>query len=72
MIRNGGYPMANDVIFKTKAFGGFNKEEVMAYINRLISEKEALESKCKELAEENFNLKNDVNEASEKWERQFL
>ena len=58
--------MANDIIFKTKAFGGFNKEEVMAYINRLISEKEALESKCKDLAEENFNLKNDVNEASEK------
>ena len=36
--------MANDVIFKTKAFGGFNKEEVMTYINRLISEKEELDA----------------------------
>ncbi len=58
--------MANDVIFKTKAFGGFNKEEVMTYINRLISEKEALETKCKELTDANNDLKNEINEASEK------
>jgi chromosome segregation ATPase len=66
MIRNGGYPMANDVIFKTKAFGGFNKEEVMTYINRLISEKEELENKCKALTEEKNNLKNEVSEISQK------
>jgi len=66
MIRNGGYPMANDVIFKTKAFGGFNKEEVMTYINRLISEKEELENKCKALTDENNNLKNEVSEISQK------
>ncbi|MBE6748836.1 MAG: hypothetical protein E7557_06355 [Ruminococcaceae bacterium] len=58
--------MANDVIFKTKAFGGFNKEEVMTYINRLISEKEALETKCKELTDENNSLKNQASENSEK------
>lgn len=58
--------MANDVIFKTKAFGGFNKEEVMTYINRLISEKEELENKCKELTDEKNNLKNEVSEASQK------
>ncbi|MBO5856747.1 MAG: hypothetical protein J6Q87_00695 [Clostridia bacterium] len=58
--------MANDVIFKTKAFGGFNKEEVMTYINRLISEKEELENKCKELTDEKNNLKNEVAEISQK------
>ena len=58
--------MANDVIFKTKAFGGFNKEEVMTYINRLISEKEELENKCKELTDEKNNLKNEVAETSQK------
>ncbi len=58
--------MANDIIFKTKAFGGFNKEEVMTYINRLISEKEVLENKCKELTEEKNNLKNEVSEISQK------
>ena len=58
--------MANDVIFKTKAFGGFNKEEVMTYINRLISEKEELENKCKALTDENNNLKNEVSEISQK------
>ena len=49
--------MANDVIFKTKAFGGFKKDEVMDYINNLIAEKEALEQKCRELVEANDNLK---------------
>ena len=58
--------MANDIIFKTKAFGGFNKEEVMTYINNLISEKAALETKCKELTDANNNLKNEIDEASEK------
>ncbi len=58
--------MANDIIFKTKAFGGFNKEEVMTYINRLISEKEELENKCKALTDENDNLKNEVSEISQK------
>ena len=58
--------MANDVIFKTKAFGGFNKEEVMTYINRLISEKEELENKCKELTDEKNDLKNEVSENSQK------
>lgn len=58
--------MANDIIFKTKAFGGFNKEEVMTYINNLISEKSALEAKCKELTDANNDLQTRVNEAEEK------
>ena len=66
MIRNGGCLMANDVIFKTKAFGGYNKEEVMTYINRLISEKEALETKCKELTDANNSLKSETEQKTEK------
>ena len=58
--------MANDVIFKTKAFGGFKKDEVMNYINNLISEKEALEQKCNELTVANNNLKEQTAEASQK------
>lgn len=42
--------MANDVVFKTKAFGGFNKDEVMDFVNKIIAEKSDLE---KRLAESN-------------------
>ena len=40
--------MANDVVFKTKAFGGFDKTEVMDFVNRIIAEKSELEKKCAE------------------------
>lgn len=41
--------MANDVVFKSSIFGGFNKEEVMAYINTLLSEKKNLEEQITSL-----------------------
>ena len=41
--------MANDVVFKSSLFGGFNKEEVMAYINTLLSEKKNLEEQIASL-----------------------
>ena len=44
----GGEKMANDVVFKTKAFGGFDKTEVMDFVNRIIAEKSELEKKCAE------------------------
>lgn len=37
--------MGSDIVFKTKAFGGFNKEEVMDFVNRIIAEKSELEKK---------------------------
>ncbi len=40
--------MANDVVFKTKAFGGYDKTEVMDYINNLLEEKAALEKRLSE------------------------
>ncbi len=43
--------MANDVVFKTKAFGGFNKNEVMDFVNKIIAEKTELEKKLAESEE---------------------
>lgn len=37
--------MINDVVFKKKVFGGFDKDEVMSYINGLLSEKCSAETK---------------------------
>lgn len=37
--------MMNDIVFKRKAFGGFDREEVMSYINGLLSEKSGLSLK---------------------------
>ncbi len=45
--------MANDVVFKTKAFGGFDKEQVMNYVNKILSEKKDSE---KRIAETNIKV----------------
>ncbi len=45
--------MAHDIVFKTKAFGGFNKDEVMDFVNKILAEKTELE---KNLAESEANL----------------
>lgn len=37
--------MINDIVFKRRAFGGFDREEVMSYINGLLSEKSSLSLK---------------------------
>lgn len=49
--------MANDIVFKTKAFGGFNKDEVMDFVNKIIAEKAELEKKL----EESENALNEAN-----------
>ena len=40
--------MANDVVFKSRAFGGYDKTEVMDYINKLLEEKASLEKHLSE------------------------
>ncbi len=40
--------MANDVVFKTKAFGGFNKDEVMDFVNKVLEEKINLQKAASE------------------------
>ncbi len=45
--------MANDIVFKSKAFGGFDKEQVMDFVNTILGEKKALE---KSVAESNIKV----------------
>ncbi len=45
--------MANDIVFKTKAFGGFDKNEVMDFVNKILSEKKDSE---KRIAETNVKV----------------
>ncbi len=51
MRLNGGLTMAKDVVFKTKAFGGFDKQEVMDFINGILAEKSELERKLESVSE---------------------
>ena len=72
--------MANDIIFKSKAFGGFDKNEVMDFVNKILEEKASLEKKLSEsnakFAQTNaqlFELKQTLDEAeSEKAELDLL
>ena len=52
--------MANDVVFKTKAFGGFNKDEVMDFVNKILAEKSELEKKLSESYDENDKIKGEL------------
>lgn len=52
--------MANDVVFKTKAFGGFNKDEVMDFVNKILAEKSELEKKLSESYDENNKIKGEL------------
>ncbi len=54
--------MANDVVFKTKAFGGFNKDEVMDFVNKIIAEKTELEKKLAESEEGLASAKAELDE----------
>ena len=40
--------MANDVVFKSKAFGGFDKNEVLDFVNKILDEKVGLEKMLSE------------------------
>ena len=48
--------MANDVVFKKKAFGGFKKDDVMDFVNKILAEKSELEKKLSETSAENEKL----------------
>ena len=58
----GVFDMANDVLFKTKAFGGFKKDEVMTYINGLLAEKSGLENQISSLNTASVNLNQKIRE----------
>ncbi len=45
--------MANDIVFKSKTFGGFDKEQVMDFVNKILAEKKESE---KRIAEANLKV----------------
>ena len=61
--------MSSDFVFRKAAFGGFNRDDVIAYINeakineaKLETEKELAQKRADELAEEIEALKASINE----------
>ncbi len=54
--------MAGDIIFKTKAFGGFKKDEVMSYIDKIIADKAGLERQLVNLNSNNARLNGRIRE----------
>ncbi|MCD7775679.1 MAG: hypothetical protein LUH40_08875 [Clostridiales bacterium] len=71
--------MPADVIFRTKAFGGFNKEDVINYIEKLTTEnaavKQSLSKKDGEIAslkEENARLEKELNDEKKRSEDAYI
>lgn len=62
-ISEGGAPMAEQAIFKSQTFGGFNKEEVLKYIDKMNTEFSEEHDKAEE---EMKNLSADLSEKEEK------
>lgn len=52
----------NDIVFKTKAFGGYNKKDVMDYVNGILAEKSELNKKIAALNENNSKLQSELDE----------
>ena len=64
------YVVEHDVIFKTKAFGGFDKKEVMDFVNSLYNEINFLKKTLAEAEEKCQNLELELSE-SESFEEAF-
>ncbi len=52
----------SDIVFKTKAFGGYNKKDVMDYVNSLLSEKSELNKTIASFVESNTKLEAEISE----------
>ncbi len=52
----------SDIVFKTKAFGGYNKKDVMDYINSLLAEKSELNKTIASLVDTNTKLEAEIAE----------
>ena len=55
--------MASDFIFRKASFGGFNRDDVINYINQLKLNEEKLNSLLKDKEEENNTLKQQISDA---------
>lgn len=67
-----GFYMSKDLMFRTSAFGGFKKDEVMDFIEKILNEKSALESQVAsvnaekaELAAQVASLQSDADELAQ-------
>ena len=58
----------SDIVFKTKAFGGYNKKDVMDYINSLLAEKSELNKTIASLIDTNTKLEAEITEYKAKSE----
>ena len=58
----------SDIVFKTKAFGGYNKKDVMDYINALLVEKSELKKTIASFTESNAKLEAELSEYKTKCE----
>lgn len=54
--------MANDVLFRTAAFGGFKKDDVMSFVERILSEKNELEKQLAANAEQIVKLNEQISQ----------
>ena len=52
----------SDIVFKTKAFGGYNKKDVMDYVTALLVEKSELNKNIASLIEANSKLQEEIAE----------
>ncbi len=52
----------NDIVFKTKAFGGYNKKDVMDYVTALLAEKSELNKTIASFVETNSKLEEEIAE----------
>ena len=52
--------MSKDLMFRTTAFGGFKKDEVMDFIEKVLREKSSLESQLATSTAKNSQLESDV------------
>ncbi len=58
----------SDIVFKTKAFGGYNKKDVMDYVNSLLAEKSELNKTIASFIEANTKLEAEISEYKAKCE----
>lgn len=62
LLLNGDYFMGKDVLFKTSAFGGFKKDEVMDFVQQILGEKGELERLLVNNTTRNNQLTAEVNQ----------
>lgn len=52
--------MSKDLMFRTSAFGGFKKDEVMDFVEKVLNEKSSLERKVATVSAENMQLESEI------------